>query len=170
MNPGLASQLKTPKTLKTRCPLSCRDGGEAVSIPLRLDRSDGLRTFLEVIMQPRTYASRRVSKVLVCFLLLLSAASLHSQTFRGGINGTISDQSGAVVLGAAVTATNNGTGVSLNAITSSGGEFQFQDLPFGDLHHHRDRVGVQAREGEGCSRDGGRHLHLAGQVNRRRRG
>ena len=82
-------------------------------------------------MQPRTYATHRVSKALVCFLLLLSGASLHSQTFRGGINGTISDQSGAVVVGAAVTATNNGTGVSVNAITSSGGEYQFQDLPLG---------------------------------------
>jgi outer membrane receptor protein involved in Fe transport len=82
-------------------------------------------------MQPRTYASHRVSKVLVCFLLLLSGASLHSQTFRGGINGTISDQSGAVVVGAAVSATNNGTGVSMNAISSSGGEYQFQDLPLG---------------------------------------
>jgi hypothetical protein len=82
-------------------------------------------------MQSRTYASLRVSRVLICLLLILGAASLHAQTFRGGLNGTVSDQSGAVVPGAAVTATNNATGVSLNAITSSGGEFLFQDLPLG---------------------------------------
>jgi outer membrane receptor protein involved in Fe transport len=82
-------------------------------------------------MQSRTYASLRVSKILVCLLLLLSAAVLHAQTFRGGINGTVIDQSGAVVPGAAVTALNNGTGVSLNALTSSGGEFLFPDLQLG---------------------------------------
>jgi outer membrane receptor protein involved in Fe transport len=82
-------------------------------------------------MQSRPYASLRVPNTLVCLLLLLSAVALHAQTFRGGINGTITDQSGAVVVGAAVTATNNGTGVSVNAITSSGGEYQFQDLPLG---------------------------------------
>ena len=61
----------------------------------------------------------------------LGAASLHAQTFRGGINGTVTDQSGAVVAGAAVSAVNNATGVTLNAVTSSGGEYQFQDLPLG---------------------------------------
>ena len=80
-------------------------------------------------MQSFTYASLRVSRVLLCLLLMLGAASLHAQTFRGGINGTVTDQSGAVVPAAAVTVTNNGTGVSLNAITSSAGEYQFQDLP-----------------------------------------
>jgi outer membrane receptor protein involved in Fe transport len=82
-------------------------------------------------MQPRTYTSLRVSKALVCLLLLLSAVALHAQTFRGGINGTVTDQSGAVVTGAAVQATNNGTGVSLSTVSSSGGEFLFQDLPLG---------------------------------------
>ena len=82
-------------------------------------------------MQSRTYASRCVSNTLACLLLLVSAVALHAQTFRGGINGTITDQSGAVVVGAAVTATNNGTGVSVNAVSSSGGEYQFQDLPLG---------------------------------------
>ena len=82
-------------------------------------------------MQPRTYASRRVSKLLVCLLLLLSVASLHSQTFRGGINGTITDQSGAVVAGAIVGLVNNATSVSYNAVSSSGGEFLFQELPLG---------------------------------------
>jgi hypothetical protein len=82
-------------------------------------------------MQPRTYACRRLSKLLVCLLLLLSVASLHSQTFRGGINGTITDQSGAVVPQAVVALVDNATSVSYNAVSSSAGEFQFQDLPLG---------------------------------------
>jgi hypothetical protein len=82
-------------------------------------------------MQLRSYTGIRVSKILVCLLLLQGAASLLAQTFRGGLNGTITDQSGAVVAGAAVTATNVATGVALNSISSSGGEYLFQDLPLG---------------------------------------
>jgi outer membrane receptor protein involved in Fe transport len=79
-------------------------------------------------MQSRFYIRYDVFHFLL-LLLVTSAACLHAQTFRGGINGTIVDQSGAVVAGAAVSATNNGTGVSVNAVSSSGGEFLFQDLP-----------------------------------------
>jgi Carboxypeptidase regulatory-like domain len=82
-------------------------------------------------MQPHTYASPRVSKILVCLLLLLSAVALHAQTFRGGVNGTITDQSGAVVVGAVVGLVNDATSVSYNAVSSSGGEFLFQELPLG---------------------------------------
>ncbi len=80
-------------------------------------------------MQLPIHASLRVFRLLAFVLLGLGAASLQAQTFRGGINGTVTDQSGSVVSGAVVTATNNGTGVSLSAVTSSGGEYQFQDLP-----------------------------------------
>ena len=67
----------------------------------------------------------------MCFLLLQGAASLLAQTFRGGLNGTITDQSGAVVSGAIVALVNNATSVSYNGVSSSGGEFLFQDLPLG---------------------------------------
>ena len=82
-------------------------------------------------MQLRSYLGLRVSKFLVSLLLIQGAVSLFAQTFRGGLNGTITDQSGAVVSGAAVTATNVATGVALNSISSSGGEYLFQDLPLG---------------------------------------
>ena len=80
-------------------------------------------------MQSRSYTGLRVSRILVCLQLILGVAGLQAQTFRGGINGTVTDQSGSVVPGAAVSAVNNGTGVTLNAVTSSGGEYLFQDLP-----------------------------------------
>jgi len=64
-------------------------------------------------------------------LLMTGAFALQAQTFRGGINGNISDPSGAMVPGAAVDAVNAATGVSWKTISSSGGEFVFQDLPLG---------------------------------------
>jgi hypothetical protein len=80
-------------------------------------------------MQSRFYTGRRVFSILLSLLTMTGAAHLSAQTFRGGINGTVMDASGAVVAGAAVSATNDGTGVTANAVSSSAGEFLFQDLP-----------------------------------------
>lgn len=63
--------------------------------------------------------------------VVLCAATLTAQTFRGAINGTVTDPSGAVVAGASVKATNVATGVQLDTTTTSNGEFSFQDLPLG---------------------------------------
>src|ERR1022692_3385166 len=71
---------------------------------------------------------RRCFAILV--VLLLSVLG-YSQTFRGAINGTVTDQSGAVVANASVKATNNGTGVTLSTLSTSDGGFAFQDLPLG---------------------------------------
>ena len=65
---------------------------------------------------------------LLALLLLLSVPSL-AQTFRGSINGTITDPSGAVVPGAKVTATDVSTGVVRDTVSSGAGEFLFNDLP-----------------------------------------
>jgi len=65
-------------------------------------------------------------------MLLLVATSLFSQTFRGAINGTVTDPAGAVVAGASVKATNTATGVSLDTKSTSDGQFAFQDLPLGN--------------------------------------
>jgi hypothetical protein len=81
-------------------------------------------------MHSRFYTDVRV-RILTYLLLILGSAALHAQTFRGGINGTITDQTGSVVPAAIIAAVNNATGVTLNAVTSSGGEYQFQDLPLG---------------------------------------
>lgn len=69
--------------------------------------------------------------VLWTLTLLLVATSLFSQTFRGAINGTVTDASGAVVTGATVKATNTATGVTITSVTTSEGQFSFQDLPLG---------------------------------------
>ncbi len=66
----------------------------------------------------------------VAVLVVLGAAA-YGQTFRGAINGTVTDPSGAVVAGAAVKATNVATAVVLTGSTTSDGQFAFQDLPLG---------------------------------------
>src|SRR6266567_7013408 len=62
---------------------------------------------------------------------MLVAVSAYGQTFRGAINGTVADPSGAVVAGVTVKATNTGTAVTLSTVTTSDGQFAFQDLPLG---------------------------------------
>jgi hypothetical protein len=72
---------------------------------------------------------RRVVGILVALALLAVAG--NAQTFRGAINGTVTDPSGAVVAGASVKATNTGTGIAQATTTTGDGEFSFQDLPLG---------------------------------------
>ncbi len=54
--------------------------------------------------------------------LLLSAGRLNAQV-TNGINGTVTDANGAIIAGANVTVTDNATGVSSRATTSSAGTF-----------------------------------------------
>jgi hypothetical protein len=69
--------------------------------------------------------------LLTLAVLLVEPGTAWGQTFRGSINGTVTDQSGAVVPGAAVDAADAATGILHKTISSSAGEFQFQDLPLG---------------------------------------
>jgi hypothetical protein len=64
-------------------------------------------------------------------ILVLLGLTAYAQTFRGAINGSVTDPTGAVVAGASVKATNTGTGVAISATTTSDGQFSFQDLPLG---------------------------------------
>jgi hypothetical protein len=76
--------------------------------------------------------SSRFSPIsLSILLLLMSFAPAFSQTFRGGISGVVTDQSGAAVPGTAVQAIADGTGVIHDTVSSSAGEFAFQELPLG---------------------------------------
>src|ERR1700688_3359539 len=76
-------------------------------------------------------------KMLACALALTISFSFAlptlavAQTFRGGINGSVTDFTGAVLPQAVVSATNEATGLGYKTISSSGGEFSFQDLPPG---------------------------------------
>jgi len=75
----------------------------------------------------------------LALFLLLSVTFMNAQTFRGAINGTVTDPSGAVVPNASVKATDNATGITLATVTTSEGQFSFQDLPPGNY-----RIAVSA--------------------------
>src|SRR5246500_3982289 len=64
-------------------------------------------------------------------LVLLFVVPANAQTFRGSINGTVTDPSGASVPGATVKATETATNIDHTTVTSTEGQFAFQDVPLG---------------------------------------
>jgi hypothetical protein len=75
----------------------------------------------------RTLASALFSIVL---LFCLSAAMM-AQTFRGGIQGTVTDSSGAVIVGADVTIKSADTGLVRTVQTNGEGDYLATELPLG---------------------------------------
>ncbi len=65
------------------------------------------------------------------FLSVVLATVGSAQTFRGGITGIVTDQTGAIVPEAAIKASNDATGLVYNTTASTAGEFNFADLPLG---------------------------------------
>jgi hypothetical protein len=68
---------------------------------------------------------------MIVVFVLLATASLAAQTFRGTILGTVTDPSGAVVVGAKVSAKNVGTGLERITETSADGSYTLPELPIG---------------------------------------
>ena len=64
-------------------------------------------------------------------VLLMSASRVPAQVDSGSILGTVYDQSGAVIAGAKVTLTSEGTGVSLTTTTSGEGVYKFSPVRIG---------------------------------------
>ena len=93
-------------------------------------------------------AKRTLFPLMLVFLLgtlcLLPRAT--AQTFRGGINGTVTDSSGAVVPGAKVTATDVATQTVRETVSSGAGEFAFNDLPVGAYNIKTLATGFQAQQ------------------------
>jgi hypothetical protein len=88
---------------------------------------------------------RRTSFVLLLLLLFHSLPSL-CQTFRGTLNGAVTDPTGAVESGAKVIATDVATRVARNTVTSGAGVFSFSDLPLSTYTINVAAVGFQTTE------------------------
>ena len=94
------------------------------------------------------------SLVVISMAVFSSVAAAQINT--GKISGFVTDPSGAVVTGIAVTATNEGTGVSTKAQTSETGEYLLNFLVPGTYHVEVEKAGFQkARESQVIVNAGG---------------
>jgi hypothetical protein len=84
--------------------------------------------------------------VLVCLtpvLLLCAASSAFAQEVTAAITGTISDQSGAAIVGASVTAKSVERGVTSTAVTDDTGSYRISHLPVGSYDLRVEKQGFQ---------------------------
>jgi hypothetical protein len=88
--------------------------------------------------------SRLVIAASVIAVILTMTAS--SQTFRGGISGSVVDANGATLAGATLQLLNVGTGLARNQETTSAGEFNFPDLQVGLYTLSVTKQGFQTRK------------------------
>ena len=80
---------------------------------------------------------------LIVGALLFGASLLHAQVDTGSISGTVTDASGAVLKGAAVTLTNEGTGAELTTTTGDSGNYTFSPVRIGNYTVSASSAGFQ---------------------------
>jgi len=77
--------------------------------------------------------ARRLQAVLyslaAILLTILGTSLANAQTFRGGINGTVNDNTGAAIANATISAVDSATNQTYQTVSSSAGEFSFTNLP-----------------------------------------
>lgn len=84
---------------------------------------------------------KRWLRFVIWLSAVLSLGGVYqAQTFRGGIRGTVFDPSDALVAGVTVKIESDSTGLTYSTLSSSAGEFSFQDLPIGTytVRTHKD--------------------------------
>ena len=101
------------------------------------------KNMTQKVHSPRSIGWFRLAAALAVAVFLavtFQTTRIHAQALgTGTIQGTVQDQSGAVVSGAAITATNIGTNAKATAKTSPSGGYTIPDLQPGDY-----RVNVKA--------------------------
>ena len=105
----------------------------------------------------------RLSLILILGGLLSLTAG--AQTFRGGINGTVSDSSGAVIPQAKVVAINDATSIAYSTTASGAGEFALNDLPLGQYKVTVSASGFQTTEVNGVGVSAGNIYTLPVRLN-----
>ncbi len=112
-----------------------------------------------------TKKTRRLAFTAMLASLLVFSAPSPAQTFRGGINGTITDSSGAAIAGAKVTATDVATSVVRDTVSSGAGEFLFSDLPLSTYTIKVAASGFQTTEATGVQVQAGKIYTLPMKLN-----
>ena len=85
-------------------------------------------------------------QILLCACLLLVSAGpvAWAQAGRGGISGTVTDPSGALVPGAKVTALNHATGIAQSTVSTGAGLYSFVSLNPGSYKITASRSGFES--------------------------
>src|SRR6202044_397050 len=86
--------------------------------------------------------SKFLFAVLACLCLLLCSPASHAQA-NGSFSGTVLDKSGANVVGAKITATSQGTGLSRDGVSDDVGHYLIPLLPVGIYTLHVEFSGFQ---------------------------
>jgi hypothetical protein len=89
--------------------------------------------------------------LLAAFLMLAPAGRLDAQVTTATFFGLVHDSSGAVVPGASVIATHQGTGVPREAITDARGEFVLSALPNGPYSVRIELTGFKSYTTQGIA-------------------
>ena len=96
-------------------------------------RSTALFSFRDRSQFSLQNSNHRVFGILLaclCAIVLLCSQAL-AQIEMGGVTGTVKDQSGALVPGAALALTNTATGVTQKAVSTKTGAYTFEAVPVG---------------------------------------
>src|SRR5215467_6895819 len=100
-------------------------------------------------------------QALLTVLVLVSfAATVCAQVDTGSITGTVTDPSGAVVTGATVTLTNEGTGTALTSVTGADGVYKFSPVRVGSYQVAATAQGFQTTTQPGVKVDIGSNVGL----------
>ena len=86
-----------------------------------------------------------LSAILAAFI----SVSAWAQTQLAAVSGTITDPSGAVVLGVSITIVNQGTGLKRSTPTDTAGEYRFAGLPTGKYSLRIEKTGFQSQIRQG---------------------
>ncbi len=84
-------------------------------------------------------------------VVVLSLGTLSAQSFRGGIQGTVTDAAGAAVAGAEVTATNTGTTLARTTTSNDQGDYSFNELPLGNYTVTISKAGFKTQTMKGVN-------------------
>jgi len=96
---------------------------------------------------------RSVAILVLCLAIavLFLAPIASAQTFRGAIQGTVLDSSGASVSGAQVTVTDTGTNLSRVVTAGEGGAYVFGELPLGTYKVTAAKAGFKTAVADGIT-------------------
>ena len=104
-------------------------------------------------MLKRTYRMKQSEMVARAAALFLANAAMAWCAVTGGISGVVSDPTGAVIVGVAVTATNTAQGLQTKSITDTEGFYNFPRLPVGSYDVQVEIAGFAPQKKSGIAVD-----------------